>query len=77
MMLANILNGSIPPARRKNNHERKPTLIIAPSSVASQWYSEMEKHCEKKWLGLIVDLYSKNSLKSNGKADHLSQADIV
>ena len=35
-------------ANRPSRDEHKPTLIVCPSSIVSQWWAEIEKHVEKK-----------------------------
>jgi SNF2 family DNA or RNA helicase len=77
MMLANIMNGSIPPDRRKKSDEQRATLIICPSSVADQWFSEIEKHCEQKWTGMVIKYFGNSKADSNNNKELLANAAIV
>ena len=55
MAICNIIDGS-PSA----HHKAKATLVVAPSSLLTQWMSEIDKHTEPGRLGRVM-LYRSGS----------------
>jgi SNF2 family DNA or RNA helicase len=73
MALANIVNG------RPGRHEEGPrtTLIVATPALVNQWFHEIDKHCDKKYIGAVLKHFGKNKLSTNDAAAHIGNFDIV
>ncbi|KAF2772880.1 P-loop containing nucleoside triphosphate hydrolase protein [Teratosphaeria nubilosa] len=78
MMLCNIING-----RAKTNSKHTATLIVASPALISQWYSEIQKHCQSRrehkqyGLGNVILYKSGFRILGNNVIESLEQADIV
>jgi SNF2 family DNA or RNA helicase len=73
MALANIVNG------RPGKYAQGPraTLIVATPALVGQWFDEIEKHCDKKFIGAVLKHFGKHKLATNDAAGHMSNFDII
>jgi SNF2 family DNA or RNA helicase len=73
MSLANIVNG------QPGKHEDGPrtTLIVATPALVTQWFSEIEKHCDKKHIGSVLKHFGKHKLSTNDAAGDMAKFSIV
>jgi SNF2 family DNA or RNA helicase len=73
MTLANIINGR----KAKDEPGPKTTLIVATPALVTQWFSEIEKHCERKFTGQVLKYFGKFKLVTGDDAEAVSSFDIV
>ena len=72
MAIANILDGVPNP-----KSQAKATLVVAPSSLLSQWMSEIEKHTEPGKMGSVLLYRTRSSLMANDVEGFLSRMGVV
>jgi SNF2 family DNA or RNA helicase len=72
MAICNILDG-----RPKNDSKAKATLVVAPSSLLTQWMAEIEKHAEPGKLGRVLLHRSGSRIVANDMVAALSQEGVV
>jgi SNF2-related domain len=75
MMLANIVNDR--PGFVGQRLERKTTLIVATPALAQQWFDEIQKHCEPKYIGKVLMHFGRNKLETNDTANALLDFSVV
>lgn len=73
-MLANIIDGR----PSKNDTGPKTTLIVATPALACQWFEEIHRHCQSKYIGTVIQHHGKHHKRAtNDNVATLSSFDIV
>jgi len=73
-MLANIIDGRPP----ENYQGPKTTLIVATPALANQWFEEIERHCDPKFIGNVIQHHGKyQKLATNDNVATLCSFDVM
>jgi hypothetical protein len=72
MMLANIMNSLV-----LNAKGPRTTLIVVPANLVSQWWREIQLHCDKEALGEAVLYHGDNKMVTTDLAASFCRANIV
>jgi SNF2 family DNA or RNA helicase len=72
MAICNILDGRPNPLSKT-----KATLVVAPSSLLTQWMAEIDKHAEPGMLGRVMLYRSGSRLVTNDPEADLSIEGVV
>ena len=72
MMIANILDGRLPP-----KDEIKTTLIVATLPLVTQWMKEIDFHCEPGMMGEVIRYHAGARVISNNTVESLKRSNII
>ena len=73
-MLANIIDGR----PSQDDLGPKTTLIVATPALANQWFEEINRHCDAKYIGKVIQHHGKyHKLATNDNVATLCSFDIV
>jgi len=72
-MLANIIDGW----PLQTDQGPKTTLIVATPALANQWFEEINRHCDPKYIGTVIQHYGNNRLATNDNVATMSSFGIV
>jgi hypothetical protein len=73
-MLANMIDGRPP----RDGQGPKTTLVVATPALANQWFHEIHKHCDQRYIGTVIQHHGKHGkLATNDNVATLCAFDVV
>ena len=72
-MLANIIDGR----PLKDHKGPRTTLIVATPALANQWFEEINRHCDPRYIGRVIKHYGKYKLATNDTVATMQSFDVV
>ena len=72
MMIANILD-----SRPHDDEPIKTTLVVAPSSLITQWMEMIKKHCEPRAMGEVIRYHAGSRITTTDTVESLRRFNVI